>query len=162
MGMLAFRPALDVVGRKRAAPEMDPGVGLSASGVNATRGEGAPIGEERNVLPTMIPKSLQDLLAVLPCRPLKGAKPDVDYLLTVLQTVVIPPVPVKELEHFRYDSLSFSKEEDEGGFIRRLLAKDELDGGVGGLLTSRPTSYRDRLQAKRQKVLAEQTTKAES
>ena len=27
-------------------------------------------------------------------RPMKGAKPDVDYLLTVLQTVSIPPVPV--------------------------------------------------------------------
>lgn len=26
-------------------------------------------------------------------RPMKGAKPDVDYLLTVLQTVSIPPVP---------------------------------------------------------------------
>lgn len=151
--MLAFRPALDVVGRKRPATEVDPAVAAAVpGGLNAATsglGGGAPIGEERNVLPTMIPKCLQDLLAVLPSRPLKGAKPDVDYLLTVLQTVVIPPVPVKELEHFRYDSLRLSKEEDEGGAMRRLFAKDDLEG-AGGLLTSRPTRYRDqfRLNAK--------------
>merc|ERR1711862_416275 len=97
--MLAFRPALDIVGRKRA-PEPDAN---SAPGALAPGGGG--IGEDHKALPTMIPKCLQDLLAVLPSRPLKGAKPDVDYLLTVLQTVEVPPIPLKDLEHFRYDSL---------------------------------------------------------
>ena len=44
---------------------------------------------------------------------MKGAKPDVDYLLTVLQTVSIPPVPVKELDTFRYDSLRLLKSEED-------------------------------------------------
>merc|ERR1719401_2523681 len=115
--MLAFRPALDVVGVKKPP------------------GDGAPGGEE-TVLPTMIPKCLQDLLAVLPARPLKGAKPDVDYLLTVLQTVSIPPIPVKELDNFRYDSLRLLKEEN-GDVYRRRFAKDELDGD-GTFFSSRP------------------------
>merc|ERR1712113_971320 len=96
-------------------------------------------------LPTMIPKCIQDLLAVLPARPLKGAKPDVDYLLTVLQTVEVPPVDIKDLEHFRYDSLRLLKEER--------LTKDEMTGD--GFFSSRPTLYRDRIQAKRQKVMDE-------
>jgi len=91
--MLAFRPALDVVGgRKRSSAEQPPA-------------QETQRGKEEGQLPVMVPKCLQDLLAVLPSRPLKGAKPDVDYLLTVLQTVSIPPVAVKELEGFRYDSL---------------------------------------------------------
>merc|ERR1712072_606834 len=122
--------------------------GLGVSGC------GAAVGEEHMALPTMIPKCLQDLLAVLPTRPLKGAKPDVDYLLTVLQTVTIPPIPVKDLEDFRYDSLRLSKE-DDSGLLRRLLAKDELDG-AGGFFSSKPTAYRERLQAKRRKVEAGQ------
>merc|ERR1712151_308469 len=106
-------------------------------------------------LPTMIPKCLQDLLAVLPARPLKGAKPDVDYLLTVLQTVNIPSLPVKELEKFRYDSLRLLKEEDNALLRKRGLVKDELgDGGVG-FFTTRPTIHRERLQAKRQRLAEE-------
>merc|ERR1712007_147402 len=105
---------------------------------------------------------LQDLLAVLPSRPLKGAKPDVDYLLTVLQTVAIPPIPLKELEQFRYDSLRLSKDEGDEGFLRRLFAKDDLEGRGGGLFGSRPTLQRDRLQAKRHKVMAEQVAKVET
>merc|ERR1740121_2124835 len=111
--------------------------------------------EERTVTPTMIPKCLQDLLAVLPARPLKGAKPDVDYLLTVLQTVQIPPIPVQELEKFRYDSLRLLKEEDNMVLRRRGLIKDDLDEGSSGFFNSRPTIYRERLQAKRQKLLEE-------
>jgi len=131
--MLAFRPALDVIARKRG------------SETTAQADENAP-------LPTMIPKCLQDLLAVLPSRSLKGAKPDVDYLLTVLQTVQIPPVQVKELEHFRYDSLRLLKEED--GALRRSLVKDELDGdGGAGFFSTKPTVFRERLAAKRQKVI---------
>merc|ERR1740121_2311841 len=118
--------------------------------------------EERTVTPTMIPKCLQDLLAVLPARPLKGAKPDVDYLLTVLQTVQIPPIPVQELERFRYDSLRLLKEEDNSLLRRRGLIKDDMDDSSHGFFSSRPTMFRERLQAKRQKVLEEQgSVKAE-
>mmetsp|Transcript_36083 Transcript_36083/g.83097 ORF Transcript_36083/g.83097 Transcript_36083/m.83097 type:complete len:837 (+) Transcript_36083:38-2548(+) len=138
--MLTFRPALDVVSaRKRQLDGPEPR-------------------EEKAHLPVMIPKCLQDLLAVLPSRPLKGAKPDVDYLLTVLQTVSIPPVPVKELDTFRYDSLRLLKSEEDG----RRFAKDEDDEGGNGFFSSRPTLYRERLHAKRQKVLVEQHTKQES
>jgi len=160
--MLAFRPALDVVGRKRPSTEVDPSMlqppppGQPPVGI----GGGAPLGEEKNVLPTMIPKCLQDLLAVLPSRPLKGQKPDVDYLLTVLQTVTIPPVPIKDLAHFRYDSLRLDKE-DDGRLMQMLAAKDDMEAG-GSFFSSRTTSYRDRLSAKRQKVLAETNTKVET
>ena len=105
----------------------------------------------------MIPKCLQDLLAVLPSRPMKGAKPDVDYLLTVLQTVSIPPVPVKELDTFRYDSLRLLKSEED-----RVFMKDDLDEDGDGFFSARATHYRERLQAKRQKVLVEQHTKQEA
>jgi len=97
---------------------------------------------------------LQDLLAVLPAKPLKGAKPDVDYLLTVLQTVQIPPIPVKDLERSRYDSLRLMKEEDNAQLRRRGLVKDEFDGD-GNFYTSRPTVYRERLAAKRQRLIEE-------
>jgi len=158
--MLAFRPALDVVGRKctgEASSDRRRGGGASALGAL-----GGSLGisevEEPASLPTMIPKCLQDLLAVLPSRPLKGAKPDVDYLLTVLQTVSIPPIPVKDLSHFRYDSLRIAKDEDSGPYRRGRNAKDELEGGDGSSFFSfRPSIYRDRLQAKRQKVMAEHT-----
>eukprot|EP00933_Yihiella_yeosuensis_P050692 TRINITY_DN48484_c0_g1_i1.p1 TRINITY_DN48484_c0_g1~~TRINITY_DN48484_c0_g1_i1.p1 ORF type:complete len:846 (+),score=196.37 TRINITY_DN48484_c0_g1_i1:101-2638(+) len=134
--MLAFRPALDVIGSRKRG--LDGAVERSA---NLHKGEEAQ-------LPVTVPKCLQDLLAVLPARSLKGAKPDVDYLLTVLQTVNIPPVPVKELDTFRYDSLRLLKREEDSAFI-----KDE--DGDGGVFSSRPTAYRDRLQAKRQKVMGE-------
>ncbi|CAK0809121.1 unnamed protein product, partial [Prorocentrum cordatum] len=139
--MLSFRPALDVVGLKR------PAAGTLERQPGGMRGDL----EDQAQLPTMIPKCLQDLLAVLPSRPLKGAKPDVDYLLTVLQTVNIPPIPVKDLESFRYDSLRLLK--DEGSLHRRM--KDELDGDGGGFFSSRPTIYRERLQAKRRKLAEE-------
>jgi len=132
--MLAFRPALDVVGRKR--PNAD----------------GRLKAEENQPMPVMIPKCLQDLMAVLPSRPLKGAKPDVDYLLTVLQTITIPSIPVKELENVRYDSLRLLKDEGRG-------VKDEFDAGDGGFFSSRPTVYRERLQMKRQKVSEEPSTR---
>eukprot|EP00439_Symbiodinium_sp_Y106_P068241 s2571_g11.t1 len=128
--MLTFRPALDIASvRKRQL-------------------EAGQEREDKAQLPVMIPKCLQDLLAVLPSRPLKGAKPDVDYLLTVLQTVSIPPVPVKELDTFRYDSLRLLKTEED----TRRFVKDEDDGN--GFFSSRSTLYRERLHAKRQKVLA--------
>eukprot|EP00440_Ansanella_granifera_P026068 gb/GFBE01028301.1/.p1 GENE.gb/GFBE01028301.1/~~gb/GFBE01028301.1/.p1 ORF type:complete len:143 (+),score=44.10 gb/GFBE01028301.1/:1-429(+) len=141
--MLAFRPALDVVGTRKR----------STDGVPQERTK-----EEVAQLPVLVPKCLQDLLAVLPSRPLKGAKPDVDYLLTVLQTVSIPPVPVKELDSFRYDSLRLLKNEEDSD-LRRLI-KDE-DGNGSGFFSARSTVYRDRLQAKRQKVMVEQQTKHE-
>ncbi|CAE7313686.1 CSTF77 [Symbiodinium sp. KB8] len=123
--MLTFRPALDIASvRKRQL-------------------EAGQEREDKAQLPVMIPKCLQDLLAVLPSRPLKGAKPDVDYLLTVLQTVSIPPVSVKELDTFRYDSLRLLKTEED----TRRIVKDEDDGN--GFFSSRSTIYRERLQAKR-------------
>lgn len=148
--MLAFRPALDVVGLKK--PTGPDGVEISHP---------RPMEEEKTILPTMIPKCLQDLLAVLPARPLKGAKPDVDYLLTVLQTVHIPPIPVQDLERFRYDSLRLLKEEDNTLLRRRGLIKDDLDDGPNGFFSAKPTLYRERLQAKRQKVMEEQGIKSE-
>merc|ERR1711935_312316 len=91
------------------------------------------------------------MLAVLPSKPLKGGKPDVDYLLRVLQTVTIPPIPIKELERFRYDSLRMAKEEDSG-MLRRRLTKDELEGeSTTSFFSLKPSLYRDKLQAKRQK-----------
>lgn len=134
--MLAFRPALDVVGprRMRNAP---------ANGQFA----------KTPTLPTMIPKCLQDLLAVLPSRSLKGAKPDVDYMLTVLQTVTIPPIPVKELENFRYDSLRLSKD-DEGIRGKKRLIKEEAND-QNAFFNTAPSFYRDRLQAKRRKLMGE-------
>eukprot|EP00435_Cladocopium_sp_Y103_P020496 s1453_g5.t1 len=139
--MLVFKPALDVVSsRKRQVEGLPPD----------QKGQEAQ-------LPVMIPKCLQDLLAVLPSRPMKGAKPDVDYLLTVLQTVSIPPVPVKELDTFRYDSLRLLKSEED-----RVFMKDDLDEDGEGFFSARATHYRERLQAKRQKVLVEQHTKQES
>jgi len=139
--MLAFKPALDVVTSRKRQTE-----GLPAE----QKGQEAQ-------LPVMIPKCLQDLLAVLPSRPMKGAKPDVDYLLTVLQTVSIPPVPVKELDTFRYDSLRLLKSEED-----RVFMKDDLDEDGDGFFSARATHYRERLQAKRQKVLVEQHTKQEA
>jgi len=140
--MLSFRPALDVVsGRKR---------GDAPTPVQETQR-----GKEDAQLPVMVPKCLQDLLAVLPSRPLKGAKPDVDYLLTVLQTVPIPPVPVKELDAFRYDSLRLLKQEEDNN-LRRFSKDEDVDGS--GMFSSRSTVYRDRIQAKRQKVMVEQHT----
>lgn len=139
--MLVFKPALDVVSsRKRQVEGLPPD----------QKGQEAQ-------LPVMIPKCLQDLLAVLPSRPMKGAKPDVDYLLTVLQTVSIPPVPVKELDTFRYDSLRLLKSEED-----RVFMKDDLDEDGEGFFSARATHYRERLQAKRQKVLVEHHTKQES
>ncbi|CAK9078814.1 mRNA 3'-end-processing protein rna14 [Durusdinium trenchii] len=137
--MLAFKPALDVVSSRKRQVEGIP---------TERRGEEAQ-------LPVMIPKCLQDLLAVLPSRPMKGAKPDVDYLLMVLQTVSIPPVPVKELDTFRYDSLRLLKSEED-----RVFMKDDED--ADGFFSARATHYRERLQAKRQKVLVEQHTKQEA
>jgi len=137
--MLSFRPALDVVGVKKAA---DAGA------------RGVQIDDDQSSLPSMIPKCLQDLLAVLPAKPLKGAKPDVDYLLTVLQTVSIPPIQVKELERSRYDSLRLLKEEDHSLLRRRGLVKDEFDGD-SSFYSSRSTVYRERLQLKRQRLLEE-------
>jgi len=136
--MLAFRPALDVIGRKRmaeSAEKMRP--------------------DELAALPTMIPKCLQDLLAVLPARPLKGTKPDIDYLLTVLQTSTIPPIPVSELDSIRRDGFRSAKEEHVP--LQLSFTKDDVDiGENGSLFSSRPTLVRERLQAKRQKVLDEQ------
>lgn len=179
--MLAFRPALDVLSfRKESAIDCPTADSNAAAGVapvgsvsgvvsggsfpsaavdpriaNARPGAGGNSDEDQVPLPTMIPKCLQDLLAVLPARPLKGAKPDVDYLLTVLQTVSIPAIQVKELERFRYDSLRLLKEEDNALLRKRGLVKDELrDGGVG-FFTSRPTIHRERLQAKRQRLAEE-------
>eukprot|EP00931_Biecheleriopsis_adriatica_P105082 TRINITY_DN79677_c0_g1_i1.p1 TRINITY_DN79677_c0_g1~~TRINITY_DN79677_c0_g1_i1.p1 ORF type:complete len:850 (-),score=186.97 TRINITY_DN79677_c0_g1_i1:79-2604(-) len=145
--MLAFRPALDVHGSRKRGPD-----GSVMPEPQRNKGEAAQ-------LPVMVPKCLQDLLAVLPSRPLKGAKPDVDYLLTVLQTVSIPPVAVKELDSFRYDSLRLLKSEEDND-LRRLV-KDEDGDASNGLFNSRSTVYRDRLQAKRQKVIVEQHTKHE-
>jgi len=168
--MLAFRPALDVLGlKKETAVGSRAGVpaGAAAAGTpaapsdprarpTAAAGGIALNAEEEQVpLPTMIPKCLQDLMAVLPSRPLKGAKPDVDYLLTVLQTVSIPPIPVKELERFRYDSLRLKKEEDNATLRRRGLVKDEFEADGSGFFSSRPTIYRERLQAKRQRFSEE-------
>eukprot|EP00928_Gymnodinium_smaydae_P070352 TRINITY_DN541_c0_g1_i1.p1 TRINITY_DN541_c0_g1~~TRINITY_DN541_c0_g1_i1.p1 ORF type:complete len:915 (-),score=230.52 TRINITY_DN541_c0_g1_i1:389-3133(-) len=151
--MLSFKPALDIVGRKRAPCDVEQVSSIPGAYPGARpAGGGAPLGEDANALPTMIPKCLQDLLAVLPSRPLKGARPDVDYLLNVLQTVTIPPVPVKELEDFRYDSLRLSTKEDDSGLLQRL--KEEMEGG-SGFFSGRPTATRDRLQAKRQKIAAE-------
>jgi hypothetical protein len=136
--MLAFRPALDVVGQKK---------GLQV-----------PPETEDTTLPTMIPKCLQDLLAVLPTRPLKGTKPDVDYLLTVLQTVTIPNIPLEEMEQLRYDSLSM-RDDRLLGPTKRQIKQDPLDltgdadvdffGGVSRSL------QRDQLHAKRAKVYNE-------
>lgn len=70
----------------------------------------------------------------------------------MLQTVNIPPIPIKDLEDFRYDSLRLSKE-DDSGLLRRL--QNELEG-AGGFFSSKPTAHRERLQAKRRKVEAEQ------
>ncbi|CAJ1341867.1 unnamed protein product, partial [Effrenium voratum] len=134
--MLAFKPALDVV----SARQRDVEARLERKAQDAQ-------------LPVMIPKCLQDLLAVLPSRPMKGAKPDVDYLLTVLQTVPIPPVPVRELDTFRYDSLRLLKSEED----RERFMNDDGDG-----FFSARSTYRERLQAKRQKVLVEQHTKQEA
>merc|ERR1719343_615428 len=125
--MLSFRPALDVVGLKR------PAAGTVERQPGGMRGDL----DDKASMPTMIPKCLQDLLAVLPSRPLKGAKPDVDYLLTVLQTVQIPPIPVQELERFRYDSLRLLKEEDNAMLRRRGLIKDEGDDGSNAFFSSR-------------------------
>merc|ERR1711865_821211 len=112
-------------------------------------GEKNAAGDEAPQLPATIPKCLQDMLAVLPSKPLKGGKPDVDYLLRVLQTVTIPPIPIKELEQFRYDSLRMAKEEDSG-MLRRRLPKDELEGeSTTSFFSLKPSLYRDRLQAKR-------------
>jgi len=148
--MLAFRPALDIVGRKKSGEDKN-----KAGSFNAQA-------DDQTQLPATIPKCLQDMLAVLPSRSLKGAKPDVDYLLRVLQTVTIPAIPIKDLEQFRYDSLRMAKEEDSG-MLRRRYAKDELEAESAGIFSSsKPSLYRDRLQAKRQKVMVEhQQTKAE-
>lgn len=158
--MLAFRPALDVVGPRLAkhAP---------ITMRNATTGGRAPPSHvmrfgtvvpappraiDRLSLPTMIPKCLQDLLAVLPSRPLQGNKPDVDYMLTVFQTVAIPSVPVKELEQFRYGSLRLAKESDGLLGLQRSI-KDEASGLM---FENTPSFYRDRLQAKRRRVMGEE------
>jgi tetratricopeptide (TPR) repeat protein len=150
--MLAFRPALDIVGRKRPGEEKDR---VRSAGLGAQA-------DEPMQIPAAIPKCLQDMLAVLPSRSLKGAKPDVDYLLRVLQTITIPAIPIKELENFRYDSLRIAKEEDSGA-LRRRFAKDELEAeSTTSFFSFKPSLYRDRLQAKRQKVMVEhQQTKAE-
>lgn len=144
--MLAFRPALDVVGQKRSTA-------VTPEGQQALHAEA-----EETTLPAMIPKCLQDLLAVLPTRPLKGTKPDVDYLLTVLQTVTVPNIPLEDMEQLRYDSLSMR---DNGllGATKRRIKQDPLDltddadvdffGGVSRSL------QRDQLHAKRAKVYSE-------
>lgn len=138
-GAAAVRP-LDVAGQRPAA---------AAGGVGVKR----PGEDGRPKLPTIIPKCIQDLLAVLPSRPLKGAKPDVDYLLTVLQTVTIPPIQLKDIENIRYDSVRLSKEEETTVWKRR-LGKEE-DGDGTNFFSLRPSLYRDRMRAKRQKVLDE-------
>lgn len=141
--MLTFKPAMDLgVSRAKRRAEQA-GIPEGGQGKDADEGPAQ--------LAVTIPKCLQDLLNILPAKPLKGAKPDVDYLLTVLQTVPIPPVPVRELEQFRYDSLRLLKEE-EGDFRRRMV-KEEVNGE--GFFSSRPTAIRERLQAKRQKVIDE-------
>jgi len=140
--MLAFRPALDVIGRKRMAESVE---------------KMRP--DELAALPTMIPKCLQDLLAVLPGRPLKGAKPDIDYLLTVLQTNTIPPIPVSELDRICHGGFRSAQEEHVP--MQLSFTKDDVDISANdSFFSSRPTLVRDRLQAKRQKVFDEQQVQA--
>jgi len=117
--------------------------------------------DELAALPTMIPKCLQDLLAVLPSRPLKGAKPDIDYLLTVLQTTAIPPIQVSELHGVRHGGVRIAREQrvprQLHGFTQDEVGTHDhgsIENG-GSFFSSRPTLVRERLQAKRQKLLEE-------
>jgi len=129
--MLSFKPTMDTAPRRKVVP------GVKEAGMNLT----------------LIPKCLQDLLAVLPSTPLKGARPDVDYLLTTLQQVHIPPVPVKELEQVRYDSLRISKD-SEGRMVKKRATKDDMDGD-GNFFSMRSSAYRDKLHGKRQRLSGE-------
>jgi len=86
-----------------------------------------------------VPKCLQDLLALLPTKPLKGSAPDTDYLLTVLQTVDFPNIPLS----------SFNVNNDSSG-----LPQDAVpdQGNKEAFFSSRATVYRQRLLNKRQKI----------
>eukprot|EP00746_Dinoflagellata_sp_MGD_P149607 gnl/MRDRNA2_/MRDRNA2_81611_c0_seq1.p1 gnl/MRDRNA2_/MRDRNA2_81611_c0~~gnl/MRDRNA2_/MRDRNA2_81611_c0_seq1.p1 ORF type:complete len:585 (+),score=131.70 gnl/MRDRNA2_/MRDRNA2_81611_c0_seq1:778-2532(+) len=108
-----------------------------------------------------MPKCLQDLLDCLPKRPLKGAKPDVDYLLTVLQTVTIPKVPVKEVDNERIARVKAAikrdveNEREVGQDSGRPLAKGEEEVAAGSFFATRPTLYRERILVKRRRIHSE-------
>lgn len=159
--MFVFHPASDVVGpglatvpdsrRTLSAGSTQLGKPSAAPGpAGDAVGRVLPRSMERPALPAMIPACLQDLLAMLPARPLKGAKPDVDYMLTVLQTVTIPPVAVKDLEHLQAGTLPLATGDDGLLGLKRLI-KEESD--------STSLLYHDRLQAKRRKVMSEEPAK---
>jgi len=86
-----------------------------------------------------VPKCLQDLLALLPTKPLKGSAPDTDYLLTVLQTVTLPNIP---LQSFQKDSRTTTSMPHDS----KKESQDEA------FFSSRASVYRQRLISKRQKL----------
>jgi len=85
----------------------------------------------------LLPKCLQDLLALLPTKPLKGSPPDTDYLLTVLQTIPLPSIPLTSMRK-RQSNL----QEERG-------RQHQSTGLFTGSL------YRQRLVTKRQRVESE-------
>lgn len=88
-----------------------------------------------------IPKCLQDLLALLPTKPLKGSAPDTDYLLTVLQTVALPEIPLT----------SFGLRN-----AAHMQGAERITTDDGAFFSSRASVYRQRLITKRQKIETEQ------
>merc|ERR1719335_1674197 len=118
-------------------------------GTYGTATEAATVTSELPSTKRKMPKCLQDLLDCLPKRPLKGAKPDVDYLLTVLQTVTIPKVPVKEIDNERIARVKAAikrdveTEQEVGQDSGRPLAKGEDEVAAGAFFATRPTLYRE-------------------
>eukprot|EP00397_Hematodinium_sp_SG-2012_P007680 GEMP01007729.1.p1 GENE.GEMP01007729.1~~GEMP01007729.1.p1 ORF type:complete len:744 (-),score=119.85 GEMP01007729.1:1397-3586(-) len=92
-----------------------------------------------------IPKCLQDLLALLPTKPLKGSAPDTDYLFTVLQTVALPDIPLK----------SFQKKGPQDRNLTGDAAGTNDAAEDGAFFSSRASVYRQRLITKRQKLETE-------
>jgi len=86
-----------------------------------------------------VPKCLQDLLALLPTKPQKGSAPDTDYLLTVLQTVSLPNIPLN----------SFQKDSRAAASMAHDSKKESQDEAF---FSSRSSVYRQRLISKRQKL----------
>jgi len=88
-----------------------------------------------------IPKSLADLLSILPPWPTRAAATDLDFLMSSLKSIKIPEVDLDEVEPVQVLLPLHAYARADIGF-------DRTEGGT------RRSIYRERLQNKRRKVAA--------
>ncbi|CAD7943585.1 unnamed protein product [Amoebophrya sp. A25] len=84
---------------------------------NPTNAIVMPTGHPRGVVANVLPKVIRDLQQMLPShKVLKGSAPDVDYLMSVLQTVEIPPLPLEQFTRTEPGLGNGNRGTDSGAF----------------------------------------------